>query len=138
MWLFQSNALQTRLIGFRSNLDPTLKIGCDCPDFYKSNPQKAMLARWSKNLHWFLLQNSDIQLWCKVLTALDFTFAKLWCYTIVVMKKLSCFCGSLKPLTTVLKVLHMSQTITKNFGWELWNILIRWSSFFRSLNEEHW
>ena len=50
-----------------------------------------------------------------------------------VMKKLSCFCGSLKPLTTVLKFLHMSQTITKIFGRELWKILIRWSSFFRSI-----
>ena len=31
------HALQTRLIGFRSNLDPDLTIGYDCSDFDRSN-----------------------------------------------------------------------------------------------------
>ena len=54
-------SLQTELIGFRSILDPGLKIGCDCSGFYKSNHQKTKLTKKSKNPRWFCLQNSGFK-----------------------------------------------------------------------------
>ena len=53
--------LQAKLIGFRSNLDPAMKILCDYSDFESSNNHMARLNKISENPKYFHLQNSGFK-----------------------------------------------------------------------------
>ena len=55
-------ALQTKLIGFRSNLDPDQTISCDYSNFDRSNNHMTTLTKISKNPHWYGLQNQDFKI----------------------------------------------------------------------------
>ena len=53
--------LQAKLIRFRSNSDPDLKIRCDCSDFQSSNIHMTTLDEISKNPKQLHLQNSGFK-----------------------------------------------------------------------------
>ena len=54
-------ALQFKLIRFRSNSDPDLKIRCDCSDFESSKIHMTTLNKISKNPKKSHLQNSGFK-----------------------------------------------------------------------------